>query len=102
MINLLSKTPDYLINAWPEVFEGLNITTIPVMYLDTLTIEFMTGMVWEVDVKNYFDLLKESELNSILKDLFAEYDSEIKNVEYFFDVTQLKHDILSLTRTIFL
>lgn len=93
MINSLAKTSAALINEWPEVFENVEINAIPVMYLDKVTIKFMTGIVWEVDVKNYLDLLEADTIHDLLQELYSEYKNEIKDFEYSFNMEQLRKDV---------
>lgn len=100
MINSLAKITETLVKEWPEAFEHVEINSIPVMYLDKVSIEFITGMIWEVDIKNYLDKLEATTIQDLLKELFSEYKEEIKDVEYTFDVEQLKKDIHNLSNKI--
>lgn len=63
------------------------------MYLDKVTIKFMTGIVWEVDVKNYLDLLEADTIHDLLQELYSEYKNEIKDFEYSFNMEQLRKDV---------
>ena len=97
MTNSLSKTSEALIEEWPEVFENIEISAIPVMYLDKVTIRFLTGMVWEVDVRNHLETISADTIQDLLQELFAEYEKEIKELEYNFDIEQLKKDVHTLS-----
>ena len=100
MINSLATTSKALIKEWPEIFENIEINAIPVMYLDKVTIEFITGRVWEVDIKNHLDTLGVDTINELLRELFAEYEDEIKHYKYTFDVKLLKTNINKFTKNI--
>ncbi len=100
MINSFTKTSQALIKEWPEIFENIEINTIPVMYLDKVTIEFITGRVWEVDVKNHLDTMEVDTINDLLRELFAEYKDEIKHYKYTFDVELLKAVLINLGLTV--
>ena len=95
MIN--SESAKALIKEWPEVFENIQINALPVMYLDKVIIKFITGMIWEVDVKNYLDTLEATTIQDLLEELISEYKDEIKDIKYTFDIELLKKDISTLS-----
>lgn len=100
MINSLSKTAEALVKEWPEIFENVEINAIPVMYLDKVTIKFITGMIWEVDIKNYLDSFAVETIHDLLQELFIEYKNEIDDIEYAFNIDHLKNDIAILSNKI--
>jgi len=100
VINSFATTSKALIKEWPEIFENIEINAIPVMYLDKVIIEFITGRVWEVDIKNHLDTLGVDTINELLRELFTEYKDEIKHYKYTFDVALLRKDITKFSNNI--
>jgi len=43
------KFPKDVIEHWPEVFGEINLNVVPLRYLDSITIKFKNGKVWEID-----------------------------------------------------
>lgn len=92
------RPPAGFIEQWPEVFEDLKIEAIPVGYLNKVNVNFVTGMVWEVNIKDYLEDLDEEKIEDMLTELYEEYKDEIRSFEYDFDVEQIKEDVYSLSK----
>jgi hypothetical protein len=94
----LFKPPRHLVQEWPEIFEDLYMNTMPVAYLDFITLEFTDGRVWEIDVR---EQLKEADSDMVadkLLDTFQEYKDDIKKIDFKLDIEKLKQDINSQTQ----
>jgi len=94
----LFKPPRHLVQEWPEIFEDLYMNTMPVAYIDFITLEFADGRVWEIDVR---DQLKESDSDTVadrLLDTFQEYKEDIKKIDFKLDIEKLKKDIATQTK----
>lgn len=98
MPNLFFRVPDNLVREWPEVFEDMWMSTMPVSYLQTLQIEFKNGRVWEINVKEQLKKSSPESLSSRLVETFKEYRDTIKKVDFQLDVDRLKKDILTSTK----
>jgi hypothetical protein len=97
----LFKPPRHLVEEWPEVFEDLYMNTMPVAYLDVITLEFHDGRIWEIDIK---EKLRESGSDVVADNLletFQEYKSDIKKIDFKVDVDRLKLDIKKQSDDIF-
>ena len=92
------KVPNNLINEWPEIFEDMWISTMPVHYLHTLQIEFVNGRVWEINVSEQLGKVEAEALSKKLLETFREYRDSIKNVDFKLDVSRLKKDISESTK----
>ena len=92
------KVPSNLINEWPEIFEDMWISTMPVHYLHTLQIEFVNGRVWEINVSEQLRKVEAEALSRKLLETFREYRDSIKNVDFKLDVSRLKKDISESTK----
>lgn len=95
----LFRPSAHLIKQWPEVFEDLYMNTMPLFYLDDLTIEFTDGSIWELDIKTQLQLGNdpESTVEKII-DIFEEYHESIHNIKFNLDTEKLKKDIEDKTK----
>ena len=98
MPNLFFRVPDNLVREWPEVFEDMWMSTMPVSYLQTLQIEFKNGRVWEINVKEQLKKSSPESLSTRLVETFREYRDTIKKVDFQLDIDRLKKDILTSTK----
>lgn len=93
MSKALFRPPRHLVKEWPEVFEDMYMNTMPVAYLDQITIEFNDGKIWEIDITNQ---LKDSDADAVcakLLDIMQEYKNSIVKMDFKIDVDKLKKDI---------
>jgi hypothetical protein len=94
------KVPDNLVGEWPEIFEDMWISTMPVDYLHTLQIEFTDGRVWEIDISEKMDREESKVLSERLKETFVEYRDTIKTVQFQMNINKLKKDIEFSTKNL--
>jgi len=96
----LFRTPLELVKEWPEIFEDMYMSTMPVHYLQIIRLKFSNGRIWEIDITEQLsesapDIVAEK----ILK-IFSEYKEDISNIDFSIDVKKLKNDILQQTKDI--
>lgn len=87
------KPPNDLIKQWPEVFEDLHMSTIPVNYLDTIRLEFTNGRIWEIDIEQSFYQDNVHLMTENVIDTFYEYQDEIVKIDFKINVEKLRKDI---------
>lgn len=87
------RPPGDLIKQWPEVFEDLYMSTIPVNYLDTIRLEFTNGRIWEIDIAESFYRDNAHLITENIIDAFYEYQEEITKIDFKINVEKLKEDI---------
>tara|TARA_E500000178_G_C17005351_1_gene747824 strand:+ start:1491 stop:1805 length:315 start_codon:yes stop_codon:yes gene_type:complete len=90
------RLPNEVIQHWPEVFNDIDIKTIPIEYLSTIRIEFKDGTIWEVDCVAKAET--GANLDQTIADLFAEYGRDILHVDFRLNTTKVKRDIQKRTR----
>lgn len=91
------KLPPEVIDHWPEVFEDIEISIVPLEYLHSVRVGFTDGKVWDINIKNNSDSSVE-ELQNSLDDLFEEYQDVIQNVDFRLDTEKVKKDITKRTQ----
>lgn len=87
------KFPKDVIEHWPEVFGEINLNVVPLRYLDSITVKFKNGKVWEVNLaeKDW------EEFEPSLKDMLSTYESDIDNVDFKLDTERIKKDMIKYT-----
>ena len=91
------KLPSDIVNAWPEIFKDITIDVVPIEYLHSVKIYFNDGKICEIDVKKSRSK-PTLDIETALEDLFAEYESSIKNIDFRLDTRKVKRDIKKRTQ----
>jgi len=100
MPNPYFKAPKKLVREWPEVFEDMYITNIPLEYLDHVHLEFSNGRIWKIDVREQLAGSTTDDVIIKVRSTISEYYKEIKKIDYKVDIERLKSDIQSSTQRI--
>lgn len=100
MPNYLFKPPKHIVDEWPEVFSDLYMNTMPVNYLEYIHLEFSSGMVWEVDIKDQLKTLDAEVVAQRLHETIQEYKDQVVNFNFKLNVKKLKKDIKKSTKAI--
>lgn len=94
------QLPDEIIQEWPDVLDGLSITTIPVLYIDYINIEFRGGSSWELSGRS----IRQADPHVIsyqLNELLASYADAIENLELRLNIKKIKKDSAKVTNKLF-
>lgn len=94
----LFRPPDHLVRQWPEVFEDMYMNTMPLLYLNYIHIVFNDGRIWEIDIKTQLADAEPNVVADKILDIFDEYSTEIKDINFDVDTDQLKKDIIDKTK----
>ena len=94
------KLPTNLVSEWPEIFEGMYISTMPVEYLLSIKLEFHDGRVWEIAVDDQLTSLKSQAIADRLIEMLYEYADDVKKIDFKVNVEKLKTDIKKEIRKI--
>lgn len=69
------------------------MNTMPVAYLIMLRLEFVNGRIWEIDVQDQLSATNADEVAEKLLNIFQEYRTDIKKIDFQMDIEKLKTDI---------
>jgi len=94
MPNKLSKD---VIAHWPEVFKDIDVKTVPIEYLQSITIYFKDGRKWVVNVDK--KAKANPELNYGIDSLLKEYENAIVNIDFRLNTAKVRKDIEARTKT---
>ena len=92
--NKLSKD---VIAHWPEVFKDIDVHTVPLEYLLSITVKFRDGKQWVIELDDKAP--KNPDLEYGLESLFREYDDAIESIDFRLNTHKVRKDIEGRTKT---
>jgi len=95
------RPPEHLIKQWPEVFEDLQMDTMPVAYIDLIRLKFSDGRIWEIDIASKLVDQHPEDVADTLIETLEEYAPEIVDIDFDLNVDKLKSDIEKETKNLF-
>lgn len=95
------KPPNHIIRQWPEVFENLYMSSMPLAYLNTIKLQFKDGRIWEIDVAAVSNLEEATESSNQLLGIIEEYQNEIVKIDFTINIEKLKRDVTDETKKYF-
>ena len=45
-----NKLPPEVVEHWPEIFEDVEITAVPIEYIHSVHVYFNDGKIWQIDM----------------------------------------------------
>ena len=92
--NKLSKD---VIAHWPEVFKDIEVRTVPLEYLHSITVKFRDGKAWVIELDEKAP--KNPDLEYGLESLFREYDDAIDTIDFRLNTHKVRKDIEGRTKS---
>jgi|688.fasta_scaffold150673_3 hypothetical protein len=93
MIGNNKDLPCEIVDIWPEIFNEVTITALPLLYVEKVRINFKDGKTWELGISsknNKKDLKKfEEGVSEILKT----YDEFIEEVDVKINTGKVRKDV---------
>ena len=90
-------SPD-VVDQWPEIFDDIEIKSIPVEYLRSIYVHFQDGKVWDIDIdQTKVKAGGKTSLEDSIEALFEEYEDSIVHVDFRLDTEKVKRDIQKRT-----
>lgn len=97
MPNNFFRPSENLIQEWPEIFNDIEIDSVPIEYIENIIITFTDGRIWKIEIDPQYCLDNE-DINEKLASVLNEYLDEIEDVNFDINVTKLKTDVKSSTK----
>ena len=94
----LFKPPADVVREWPEVFDDMYMSSMPVKYIHGVEITFDDGRVWAIDISEQLDFNDEKEILDKLFSAFKDYQEEITTVNFQVNIQKLKEDVINSTK----
>ena len=96
-----NKLPPEVVQHWPEIFEDLEISAVPIEYICSVHVYFHDGKIWEIDMDKQTaqDNGDVSMVEKSLESFLAEYNEEISHVDFRLNTAKVVEDIKKRTRS---
>lgn len=94
------RPPKHISQEWPEVFEHIYMSGMPIRYIHGVELEFNDGRVWEVDISEQLPFSHENEIVERLMSALKEMATDIVGINFNIDIEKLKKDITDQTKNI--
>jgi len=95
-----NKLPPEIIEHWPEVFDDIEIKSVPIDYINSIHVFFHSGKLFTIDVRKERNKYKDTaSLEESLEEFFSDYDTHIKSIDFSIDTPKVKHDIQKRTKS---
>lgn len=94
------KPPKNIVQEWPEIFEDIYMSAMPIAYIHGVEIEFMDGRIWEIDVHEQLPYNHEDEIIERLMSALKEMSEEIVSINFSVNIDKLKSDVISSTKNV--
>ena len=96
-----NKLPPEVIKHWPEIFNDVEISAVPIEYIHSVHVYFEDGKVWQIDMdqqtqKDGGDVTKVEES---LESFLAEYNDEISHVDFRLNTSKVVADVKKRTKS---
>jgi len=92
-----TELPKDVVAHWPEVFEDVRVEAVPIEYLHSVRVTFKDGRTWDIDIEKSRKHHSTANFETILEEMFREYDEHIVNVDFRLDTERIKKDIQART-----
>ena len=90
----------HFVAQWPEVLEGIELTKMPITYVDAVNVILKNNVTITVDVKASLKTMNREQTAAMLKNYINKNFANIKTVDLKFNVAQLKEDMESKTKAV--
>ena len=90
----------HFVAQWPEVLEGIELTRMPITYVDAVNIILKNNVTITVDIKASLKTMTREQTASMLKTYINKNFNNIKNVDLKFNVAKLKEDMENKTKAV--
>lgn len=87
------RPPEKVVNEWPEIFEDMYMSTMPLYYTKSIQIKFDNGRIWQLNIQELVVEHGSDALSNKLLETFKEYQQDITGVDFEIDIDKLKKDI---------
>jgi len=91
------KLPQDVIDHWPEVLSDVELSVIPIKYLNSVKVHFNDGKIWDIDLTEKDVKNNSEEVEKSLQELFTNYEEQIEHIDFKLDTQRIKIDITKRT-----
>ena len=92
-----AQLSQHFVKQWPEVLEGIELSKMPVDYVDTVAIQLKNNITISIDVLKTLKTASKKTTADMLKKYIKKHYAVIKHADLKFNMTKLKKDIKGKT-----
>ena len=92
------KLPKDVIDSWPEVFEEIKFSALPLRYIQSVHINFKDNTSWEIKLTKQIREDGWDNLQKILSETIQQYQHRIEDIDFKLDADRVKKDIKKKTK----
>lgn len=86
-----------IVDQWPEIFEDVDLSAVPLPYLHSVMITFKDGKQWNVILKELDRNSSDGNIPKNLYEFFQTHEEQIEHIDFRLDVEKLKKDVIKST-----
>ena len=86
-----------IVDQWPEIFEDVDLSAVPLPYLHSVMVTFKDGKNWHVVLNNSDKNSEDGNLPKNLYEFFQLHEEQIEHIDFRLDVEKLKKDVIKST-----
>lgn len=96
-----NKLPPEVVQHWPEIFEDVEITAVPIEYIHSVHVYFHDGKIWQIDMDKQTaqDDGDVSKVEESLETFLAEYNDDISHVDFRLNTSKVVEDVKKRTKS---
>ena len=96
-----NKLPPEVVEHWPEIFEDVEITAVPIEYIHSVHVYFNDGKIWQIDMdkQTSHDDGDVSKVEESLETFLAEYNDDISHVDFRLNTSKVVDDVKKRTKS---
>lgn len=98
MTSIGKSLPKEVIEHWPEIFDEVKLTVVPLEYLYSVLINFKDGKTWEIKITVAVRNEGWRSFEKKLSELCKTYEANIVDVDFKLDTEKVKRDIKRSTK----
>ena len=98
MSSVRRSFPVEMIDAWPEIFDEIEMNVVPLNYVHFVEITFIDKKIWKVDLKGSMKNKNPDSIKQNINGIITQYEDSIQNIDFKLDIDRIKRDISRLTK----
>lgn len=87
------KKPQENIEYWQEIFDSIDMTELPVQYMNEVIVQFNDKTKWHIDIKSSARKQPIEDIEDSLEELFEIYEGSIASIDFRMDMDRVKADL---------
>lgn len=87
------KQPPQTEEHWQEIFDSIDMETLPVAYMNKVIVRFHDKTIWHIDIKDTAKKQPIEDIETSLDEMFNLYQDSIESIDFRMDMDRVKADL---------